>query len=285
MPIANPVTAREKGAAPLSIGTSLALEGLAGFGEYPSEKPPIDQHDELWVNLRTLYRNCFSAIPTVSRGQLQAKWLLDGLLEDARILVSTLENRSSRPFSVHFYFCDYSDLERQFPNAKHRKLRTAKQEIDRAVEMETYKLFYKARNTPNDLSLRHYDTRMTDRGEKTLVLTHLPLDLLWRNQCRQLNLLESHTGIIKPKAMWYTKLTNGVNLTRIPFNGLSLQVFGENLLFSAQPLGIKNRILELAEQDQWTSVTTDERVRASLKKLYDPRERTFFLSLLDSVKQ
>ena len=42
------ISGREKGEAPVSIGTSLALESLGGFGEFPNDKPPIHDFDEIW---------------------------------------------------------------------------------------------------------------------------------------------------------------------------------------------------------------------------------------------
>jgi hypothetical protein len=179
-----------------------------------------------------------------------------------------------------FYFCDFSDFSRQFPNAKLKTRKTAKQEIAHALEIDVFKAFYKPKALPTDLTLNYYDTIFKDRGEKVALLTHLPVDLLWRAQFKELTLLESHTGALKKRAAWYSKLTGGSQMTRIPFNRLTLQVFGENLYFSAMLPGIRNRVLEMAEKDQWTSVTTDERIRASIQKLYDPREKTFFLDLL-----
>jgi hypothetical protein len=274
------ITNREKGAAPLSIGTSLALEMLCGFGEHESSDPPGFHYDELWVNLRTLYRNCIGAVATPERVHLNHRQLLDGLVEDIEVLSSTVESTLLGKLKVSFYYCDYSDFKLVFPLAKFRELKTPKQLFENELEKAVYKLFYSGSYTSNGLNFRHFDTRFKDKGKNVILLSSYPLDLLWRKNFNALTLIESHTGVIKPRSVWYTKLTGGSQLVRIPFNSLSLQVFGENLLFASMPPAIKRKILAMAEEDKWTSVTTDERIEASIKKLYDPTEKAFFLRLL-----
>jgi len=276
------ITSREKGEVPMSIGTSLALEKLCGFGEYPDENPPCFLYDELWVNLRTLYRNCLGAVASPERTSLNPQRILEGVLEDIQVLVSTIENRTLGKLKVSVYYCDYSDFKRVFPLAKYRELKTPRQLYENELEKKVYTKFYTSAYTPTTVQLRHFDTRITERGKNVVLISHFPTDLLWRKQFTRLTLLESHTAALKPRAAWYTKLTGGSQLVRIPFNSMSLQVFGENIMFAAMPTPIKKRALKMAEDDKWTSVTTDERVEASIKKLYDPTEKTFFLGLLRS---
>lgn len=275
------VAEREKGAAPLSIGTSLALESLGGFGEYPSETPPIHRYEEIWVNLRTLFRNCYNAIERSQRGDLQADDLIDGFAEDIQALVSTIELNSYGKMKVVFYLSSFRSFEASFPKAKWKELSTDKQRIEHSIEQSTLKLLLSSYAETLDVDIREYDVKITGRGSNVVMLTHYPVDLLWRKQFTQLTLLESHTGSLKKRAEWYSKLTSGRRYSRIPFNRLTLQVFGDgNMLFSSMGQKIKNRLLEIAEKDGWTPVTTDEKVRYSINKLYDPREKTFFLGLL-----
>lgn len=279
--LARKVAEREKGEAPLSIGTSLALESLGGFGEFPNESPPIHKHDELWVNLRTLFRNCFNAIERTVRTELMATDLVNGLIDDIQVLLSTIELRSVGRMNVIFYLNSFKSFTKEFPNGKWRELSTPKQIFEHDLEEKTLKLFMKDFQESIGVDVKEFNVKITAKSGNAVILTHYPTDLLWRSSFQQLTLLESHTGALKSRAEWYTKLTGGKRYNRIPFNRMTMQVFGDgNLLFSSMSPKIKNRILEIAESDDWTPVTTDEKVRHSINKLYDPREKVFFLGLL-----
>lgn len=279
--LASAVEDREKGEAPLSIGTSLALESLCGFGEFPSDDPPVKNYPELWVNLRTLFRNFYTAIDREFRKELGASDLVMGLVDDLHVLVSTLELKSVGRVKVVFYYCDFRSFEKEFPNAIWKKPKTALQVIEHELENKTIKLLLSDEYRPHEQDIRHFNVRFTGQTGNTLLLTHYPCDLLWRSHFAQLTLLESHTGHFKTRDQWYTKLTGGKRYERIPFNRLTIQVFGDgNLLFSSMNRKIKERLVELADQYRWTPLTTDERVRFTLNELYDPREKQFFLSLL-----
>ncbi len=279
--LARKVAEREKGEAPLSIGTSLALESLAGFGEFPSESPPIYKYDELWVNLRTIFRNCFNAVDRTLRTELMAGDLVNALIDDIQVLISTIELRSSGRMKIVFYFNSFKGFTKEFPNGKWKELNTPKQVFEHELEEKTLKLFMRDFQESIGVEVKEFNVKNTSKGGNAALLTHYPVDLLWRSSFQQLTLLESHTGALKPRAEWYTKLTGGRRYNRIPFNRMTMQVFGDgNLLFSSMSPKIKNRILGVAENDNWTPVTSDEKVRYSIGKLYDPREKAFFLGLL-----
>lgn len=280
--LANYIINREKGHAPLSIGTSLALESLGGFGEFESDTPPISRYNELWVNLRTIFRNCFNAVERTVHADMQGRDLIDAFVEDIQVLASTIDLKSSGRLTPVFYVQSYKTFMKTFPNAKWKEINTAKQQLEFDVEQKVIALFLKEHKEALNMDVREYDTKITDKGDQVVMLTHYPSDLLYRSSFSQLTLLESHSGALKTKPEWYTKLTSGKKYNRIPFNRMTLQVFGDgNVLFSSMSIKIKNRLLSLAEEHNWTPVTTDEKVRYSINQLYDPRERQFFLGLLN----
>ena len=50
------------GTHPLSIATSLAFEGLSGnHPDNPTEEDLTGQYRQLWINVKTLYRNIYNA--------------------------------------------------------------------------------------------------------------------------------------------------------------------------------------------------------------------------------
>lgn len=268
---------------PISIGTGMAIDSILSLGEFTEREdpqPPISHYRALWINLRTLFRNAFNAFDKDSKEQLSEGALLEVMVEDIHVIISSLQEKVDRHFNLVFYLCEFNDFEKQFPNAKYKELSTVKQKSEQQMEDKTLLLFME--NCPKDIDVRTYKTKIDDGMDaRTLLLTHYPVDLLWHRKFSSLTLLESHTGKMKQKPQWYTKLTGSKNLTRIPFNRLTIQLFGDgNVLFASMSKSLKDEIVKLAEENRWTTVTTDEKVRNDLNKVYDPRVKLFYLNLL-----
>lgn len=274
------ITLREKGAVPCSIATSLALEGLIGFGEYEDRESQLHLFNELWVNVRTLHRNCYNAIGHGNHFHLAGKDLIEPIVEDSAILKSTIDHYSQGRLKIIFYYCSLKSVPKIFSKAALRQPKTPKQQLDADVEQAVMTILTNKRAF-TEFPILQYDTFIEDKGGKGLLLTHYATDLLSRKSFTHLHLLESHTGMVKDRSLWYTKLTGGKQLNRIPFNKMTLQIFGDNnVLFYAMPVKIKKQVLEIAEMNRWTPLTTDMKIKTSISKLSDPKERMFYYSLL-----
>jgi hypothetical protein len=55
----------------------------------------------------------------------------------------------------------------------------------------------------------------------------------------------------------------------MPFNALTLQVFGDGVDFGPMDRKVKAVVLALAEERKWTSVTTKDRILVSLDLMKD----------------
>lgn len=273
------IDTRDKGGFPISIGTSLAIESACGvFPERPVDPPPLRNVKEIWVNLRTVVRNLVGALSPEVRDMVLPGQLVPAMLEDMAILESTVSKASAGMVRVVFYCCDYSSLSRVFPNAMLRTPKTEKQHLQKALEDNAVTLTIQS-SPPQDL--RFFRFEITGSFPQSFIITHLPVDLLARYSFSRLELLESHTGAIKPPPQWHTKLTGGKELINIPFNRFSLQVFGDNgHQFGSMLPSVRKEVLRVAEQDNWTTITTDEKIRVSLRKIQEPTARTLLLSLL-----
>ena len=273
------IDAREKGGFPISIGTSLAIESACGvFPDRPVDPPPVLSVKEVWVNLRTLIRNLFGALPSDVREHVMPGDLVPAMLEDMSVIESTISKASTGLTRVVFYCCDYSTMPRIFPKAMLKVPKTEKQHVQKVLEDNTVKLLL-THSPPHDLRL--FRLEIAGQFPHSFIITHLPVDLLARYSFSKLELLESHTGAIKPYPQWHTKLTGGKDLNNIPFNRFSLQVFGDNgHQFTPLLPSIRKEVLRLAEQDNWSAITTDEKIRVSLRKIQDPVARTLLLALL-----
>src|SRR5690606_15099886 len=106
---------------------------------------------------------------------------------------------------------------------------TENQKFVQALEGNTFKEFQQLQP---DADLRVFDMDFEQDQRKVLIITHFPVDLLNRYKFSRLVLLETHTGAMKPHTLWYTKLYNGKELNMIPFDRMTVQLFGDGNLFT-----------------------------------------------------
>ena len=278
-PLIAAVDGREKGAIPVSIGTSLAVEAACGvYPDRPVSPAPLTEVKEVWFNLRTLLRNLVGALPTDIKDQVTPLQLLPALTEELGILESAVVKGSNGMCRPIFYIADYTSLKREFPKANLKAPTTPKQLLAQSIENNTLRALIEEGTS---VDLRTYRFAITGQHPASFIVTHLPVDLLARYQFQKLELLESHTGMIKPYPQWHTKLTGGKDLVNIPFHRFSLQLFGDNgHQFSPMLINLRREVLKLADQDRWTSVSTTEKIRMSLRKIADPSDRALLLALL-----
>lgn len=276
------IDSREKGQFPVSIGTSLALEGAAGVYPDREESPaPILQHRyaDLWFNLHTLFRNMFEACDRSEREKLTGDAFAIAMVEEISIITSTVQKISDGKTQAVFYGMDYGLLPKEFPHALLRVPSTPKQLTMRKIQDRCFKLL--PPQTKGMPVTWFNSLKIPGRHPEALIVTHCLTDLLSRYQFRRLDLLESHTGIIKPYPQWNTKLTGGKELEQIPFCRMSLQLFGDKgHHFNAMPIALKRAVLAVAEQDHWTALTTKDKMRLSFAKIPDPADRALLIRLL-----
>lgn len=274
---------RDKGAAPLSIGTSLALESLCGFGEFEDQKGNLTKVDELRVNLRTLVRNFLGSIDKYVKETTTVSNMLDYLIEDIIVLKSVIESKSDGRVKLSIYYPTYTDngFKRKFPNAIRKIAKTAKQKLDSALEEDLLKAIYSKREATDVENFHLVDFDDNYKGGNVCLISHYPVDLLSSKNYKKLYLLESHSGAFKDKTKWYTKLTNGKKLLTIPFNKFTIQVLGDgNTMFSAMKISLKEPLFLLADAKGWTNVTTFDKVRFDVNRMEDSEIKTLYKSLV-----
>lgn len=269
---------RETGQIPVSIGTSLAIESILGiYPEKETNNPAIRKIDDLWINVRTLLRNMIGAVPTEDKVSLDPNDLINSLKEEMVIIKDVIDKQSLNQVNTTFYICSFRSLLKDFKRAVLKFPKTERQKFIHAIEKHVVDFFLKEED--NEF-FKKFDINIKTKSRKTLMLTHQPIDLLSRYGFIQLRLLESHTGNIKGPTEWTTKLTGGKNLTRIPFNKLTLQVFGDGEMFSTFPMKLKKELIEIAEKEKWTFNTTMEKMRYGISKAYDPDFKILMIDLM-----
>lgn len=262
------IAEREVGQIDVSIGTSLALEGA--FGIYPEaevDRPPLLNYNELWINLSTLFRNLFHSLGTEEKDSVLATDLAMVIAEETTLIQAAVENAVGKKVKAIFYFNDMSQLHKFLPKANIKHPTTPKQRIYTALHDQTLREVQQYLSM-DDVDFRPFSVKIHGSG-RALMLTHSPIDLLSQYSFASLNLLESHTGKIKPKSQWGSKLGLSEDMA-LPLNGFTIQVFGDgNTYLSPMSIKYKRAVLNVAKRDRWSPITTMSKIKMGLETISD----------------
>lgn len=259
---------RAQGQYPLSIATSLAIESLLGvLPDAPTDKPEVEEIDILMINVRTLFRNLMGAVDTELRSRLSEYAMAEAIAREFTTIESILSEKRNGRIIVQLYHCTYLDVLMKFKRGVPKLPETPGQK--QYQNAETMTIDELSSNFPSAPMVK-YNTSFDEVNLRGAILTHYPIDLLNRYKFTSLKLLESHTGAIKSPLLWNTKLKNGKELEMIPFDRMSLQIFGDGVTFSPAPIKIRRVLIELAKTNKWTPATTMDKVINDVVNHRDP---------------
>lgn len=280
------ISARAIGAYPVSIATSLCLESIA-VGPLPAYDPDrvvpamidISQYDVVYVNAATLFRNILGALPSGGDKSVVAGDIYMALAFEIELINKLIVEISFGKTKVVFYTSQYAGLDKKHPHAKFRVDTTEKQMVYTAILQNTISYYIKQQAKENTIEIVDVLVKPASKV-KGLIITHYAYDLLAAKHFNSLDLLETHTGVLKTKSMWYTKLTGGKDLMRIPFGSMALQVFGDSQTFYGQPAKVKEQVIELADKYKWTNTTTKDRLSMCFDFMSDKFTATILKKML-----
>ena len=254
----------------LSIATSLAFEGLFGIMQDKENpiNPPLDMFNEVWVNIRTLFRNVHGCIDKEREKRLLPDDYSNIIIQEMNIITGLITDKHPMA-KVHFYACSYQTLSRLYPFSVFKEVKTELQKAYAAMENEMLRLLFMHFGN-SDEYVHIFDTYIMVNEKKVLLLTHYPLDLLNVKGSNLIGLLESHTGVVKLKPQWNTKLNTSEYL-RLPFDRMTVQLFGDSGgLLKPYPSDIRKKVLEIAIKNKWNSQTTKDRIIHGVEAVRDP---------------
>lgn len=262
---------RELGALPLSVGTSLAFEALQ------QEKP--QNYASVHINLHTLFRNMHGALPAIVASETPTPVWVKALVEEM-LIIKQVMGQYSQNLEVLFYCPTYATLPKELPKALLRPMKTDNQLRYLAIQTDVLSNGFK-QVVPTlerqGLKFVYTDNGPTKIKQRAILVTHHMVDLLktvWDTR-----LLESHTGKIKDRSMWYTKFAGSMDHSRIPFNKLTLTVLGDPTLIAPHPLAVRKALYALAEEKKWTPASTYDLVRFSVDHMRDYGIRDLFRAM------
>lgn len=268
---------------PVSIGTSLIVDG--------PKADPSRWNQVVLINLLTLSRNIIQAVPAASQFDLRSDDVTEVVLTEMDILRQSL-NTYSPGVQVEFYLPDYKLIYIDFPMAKPRLFNTKNKQFVQQMMLDVrakLKELIEEENKKRDerkqepLPIRIMRGWKLDKDKrKTTVLTSFPTDLLSQYQFPALTLLESHTGAVKSRREWNTKLNwhKKEDIVNMPFMKFTLQVFGDDVFFIQQNLKVKQWVVDMSKRDRWTPITTESTIRRSIGKVKHMADREALLKFL-----
>jgi len=257
---------RETGAFPISIGTSLAIEGLLQRHPNQARMPPgFKRIRHVWFNLRTLVRNFYASMTTQQIDALDLSQAIDTLVVECQVIPTILLQETQGRITSTIYLSSLDELKWRFPHANYKEPHTDKQKSRHQLEALTLTHLYQALKE-HQVDLTEIKREPSTQPGVVAILTHHPHELLWRFQFQSLFLLESHTGKLKSYTQWYTKLKGVKEEDHLPFNAFTLQLFGEGTVFDAFPKKLRDEVKQIGETRRWTAVTTVEKIRHDLDR-------------------
>jgi len=274
------ISARAIGQYQLSIATSLAIESLMGIHpEIKVSKPPINEFKELWVNVKTLFRNLMGSMHKDSAAQADRAELVEALWYECETIRAIIKEGTTRPTNVVFYVSDYKGMESKYKHAVLRRDNTDKAKDYTQTQNKVIERLLKEH--PENFLTFDLKLKATQKVN-TVILTHYPYDLFSRKEFLNLVLLESHTGALKTPDMWYTKYYEGKDIPFIPFREDLIQIFGDKEHFRPMDIKIKREVIELAQEKRWSAVTTTEKIKSNINDMKNPMSKAIIKDLLIS---
>lgn len=284
----SPVYERAVSAFPFSVGTSLALESLFSGPNEPidpdrqiPQQVNITDYNELWINVGCLFRNLYTAIPRDRVQDTVSRDCVDALVDEMTQIRELVNEQSQGKTRVIYYICSYKGLEKEFKGATRRIPNTDKQKFYQNLLDETLNKLVRRVKETHELDIKEFDVNIfPDERVKALVITHYAVDLLSAKRFRSMDLLESHTGVLKKFNTWYTKYFSGKELMMIPFNEHLIKFFGDNDLIVPFHFKVRRVIQEVAERNKWNYATSMSKVRSDIGTIKDHFARNEILKML-----
>ena len=273
---------RSISALPVSIGTSLAFETIL-TGQLPPYDPSrvynkqdIHKYTQVWINIQTLFRNLMGALPPQLKSMAQAHDLAEVLQQEIDILSSSIKEESQSTVEICYYYPTYEKLIKDILLARQVQFRTpntVNQKLYHELMLSTYQRLKKISNVDIMEVKKLVEPPSMTKG---LIFTHCPYDLLSYKDFQKLDLLESHTGLVKSRSHWYSKYypVGEMDMSVLPFIKPLLMIFGDHTLIKPMTYGYRKTILDIAHQRNWTPLTTESKVRYYLDM--DLKERYLF---------
>ena len=262
----NPLFNRDISAFPLSIGTSLAFESVFAGRQTPYDPEReipnqviLSNYNSCFVNLSTLYRNILGSVDKEVKVQATADDFAEVIQQEIELIQSLFKVEGGGAATPVFYIMEYDKAVSKAKSAI-VELRVDKTDIQKHEKAILVKTLGKFKDSPDVQKFKDYIK--APHSTRALILSHVPWDLLSHEKLSRLDLLESHTGKLKPRYEWSSKYypLGERDMKHLPFLSKLLMVFGDRVLFQPALIKIRQQVYDVSIKRGWTSMTTKAKV-------------------------
>lgn len=269
----NVLDQRTLGKFPVSIGTAIALEVLFGVNDdkpHPSNVPKYYlYYQSIEFNVKTLLRNMLNSISANALQQIDIADVLNTLASEIITIRNLVTDNSEGKVSCSFYINSYKKINKLFKKANYKVPSTGKQQFLNHIETKICEqIVYSKVLQGENINLITSDYTISTHHVKSLLLTHLPVDLLLFTSSH-IYLLESHTGKIKDAQQLHTKLKSANE--NIPFNKFTIQLYGDTGgMFLSTDSKLARQLNELSKESPIISVMSEDAFYRTVKRIGSP---------------
>ena len=234
--------ARSMSGFPVSIGTGMALEtvfepiqNVYDENRVAPDRIDLNTYNNYIFNVSTILRNITSSIPSGEIFLIPKKDILDTLLDEIAWMTEFFH---AEGLTINFYTNNYAFVKSTYE--KEGILRKAT--TDKQMAMDNIFKYCLDYISKQDEVNQFSNAVSYNREDQALIFTHVPWDLLSYGKIIKLDLLESHTGLIKSRKLWNTKYhpIPEHDMSFLPFMEKLLTTFGDHVMFKPSPM--KERI-------------------------------------------
>ena len=244
---------------PVSIATGLALETLftpiqAVYDESRevNNLTDLSTYSVYIFNISTLLRNLINSINYKDLVTIPIPDIHEALLEEINFLTNHF---GSSQINIKFYINTYAFVHNAYKEGD--KLRKSK--TDKQLYIDSIFTYCLDRiKKEDDVEVFTKDIRY-NKTDSALLFTHVPFDLLNYDNFVKLDLLESHTGMIKTRKDWNTKYYPIPNhdMSFLPFMEYLLVTFGDHVMFSPDPIAKRLELYDALKKKSVNPLTTE----------------------------
>lgn len=245
---------------PISIGTAHALESLFEptkdviDPDRQVNKIKLSDHDVCMINLTTLIRNLINAIKNKNHILMNQELFYNILMFEIDLIIEMFSRINIDPilYSSDFNINRYKSFLRK------------KSKYDLLLINIENRIIGGIRD---NYKVMEFNNVISGNGLRGILLTHDILDLVNTRSFKTVNLLESHTGVLKNESRWGSKYIKikGLNLETLPLNISLLEIYGDRNLFIPKPMKARKALFGLLENKNITPYDSESRVRSIIK--------------------
>lgn len=234
------------------------------------------KYTRVYFNVRTFIRNFYNSVEDAYEADFRQ--FVKELIEEMETIHHLIKNSGAVKNGVYWYYPTYETL---YKASKHAKLKLPSTKLQKQYEEREIRILEEMLRRDKEGVINKVDSVVNGNNSRSIIVTHYPSDLLSVGRFKELVMVESHTGLLKKESEWNTKIGSFHKNPNIPFNLLSIQVFGDgSKQFRANSRILGETLLELADKRNWHPGIGLMKVKYDINTIKDKAVKEIFQEML-----